>query len=171
MIMFSKLHWRISTAILKVSKGWFVIAFYSALSNPVFAADEYTIDGTFNGCSHGRLYGLVGGGILECKEYNYFYEYRPRVIASGMEVIVIGDEKISARLHNGSVLKTNISDEFEGCDFDKTYRLDNGLIFECRTYSFSYSDRPEVTIFVIKGRSPVVFIEDEEYDGTLYKTN
>ena len=150
---------------------WLVVALGFALSSPVKAAEEYTIDGTFNGCSHGKLYGLVGGGILECQEYNYFYEYRPRVIASGREVIIIGDEKVSARLHRGSVYETNISDEFEGCDYDKVYRLDNGLIFQCSTYSYSYSYRPEVKILIIDGRSPVVFIDGEEYDGTLYRTN
>ena len=56
---------------------WVVVALVLTLISSSDAADEYTIDGTFNGCTHGKLYALVGGGILECQEYNYFYEYRP----------------------------------------------------------------------------------------------
>jgi hypothetical protein len=64
-----------------------------------------------------------------------------------------------------------ISDEFEGCDFNKIYRLDNGLLFECATFSYSYAYRPEVKIFLIEGRNPTVFIDGEEYDGILFRTN
>jgi hypothetical protein len=33
--------------------------------------------------------------------------------------------------------ETNVSNEFEGCDYDKRYALDNGLVFVCQTYSFT----------------------------------
>ncbi len=150
---------------------WIVAGLGVALCNSVQAAEEYTISDEFDGCEHGKLYELDGGGVLECQEYNYFYEYRPRVIASGREVIVIGDEKVSGYLHDGSVYRTNVSDEFEGCDYDKVYKLDNGLLFQCSTYNYHYAYRPEVKIFVIEGRSPVVFIDGDEYDGTLFRTD
>ena len=118
-----------------------VAGFCLALSSPARAAEEYTISDEFDGCEHGKLFELDGGGILECQEYNYFYEYRPRVIASGREVVVIGDEKVEGYIHDGSVNSTQISGEFEGCDYDKMYALDNGLIFRCNTYSYSYSYR------------------------------
>lgn len=149
------------------------LAFVLSLALPAAALslDEYTIDGTFDGCEYGKLYAIEGGGILECQEYNYFYEYRPRVIADGFDVVMIGDEKVSARLHRGHVYLTRVSDEFDGCDFGKIYNFDNGLIFECNTYSYSYSYRPEVTIFIIEGRQPIVFINGRKYEGTLYRRN
>jgi hypothetical protein len=145
-------------------------AFLLSIPNDAFAVDEYRIAGTFDGCEYDKLYEIVGGGILECREYNYFYEFGPRVIADGRDVLLIGKEKVDATLHNGSVVTTHISDDFEGCDFDKVYRLDNGLLFECATYRYQYAYRPEVKIFVIEGRSPVVFIRGRQYNGTLYRT-
>ena len=132
-------------------------------------AGTYQISGAFNGCDHGKLYPIMGGGVLECKEYNYFYEYSPEVRSDGREVITIGDEKVDAYLHNGSVITTQVADEFEGCDFDKRYELLNGLIFVCSTYSYSYSYMPEVKIILVEGWSPVVYIDGEKYDGTLYR--
>jgi hypothetical protein len=139
---------------------WFTVA---------HAAQEYTVEDTFDGCDYGKLYALAGGGILECLEYQYFYDYRPRVIASGREVIIIGDNRVNAVLHNGSVHQTYISGEFNGCDFDKVYSMDNGLLFQCSTYSYTYSYRPEVKIFVVEGRTPSVHIGGEKYDGRLLR--
>jgi len=155
----------------RMRSAWLCIGLVAMLSRPATAADEYTIAGQFDGCEYGKLYELDGGGILECQEYNYYYEYQPRVIASGREVIVIGDEKVSGYLHDGSVYRTNISDDFEGCDCDKVYMLDNGLLFQCSTYRYHYSYRPEVAIFVIHGRRPVVFIDGDEYSGTLFRAD
>ncbi len=149
------------------------IAFGMTIATPVSAraAEEYTISGDFDGCDYGRLYAIDGGGILECQEYIYFYEYRPRVIADGREVLVIGDERVRAHIYNGIVYETNISNDFDGCDFGKIYKLDNGLLFECQTYHYHYSYRPAVEIFVIEDRNPVVFIDGEQYDGTLFRMN
>jgi len=76
---------------------------------------------------------------------------------------------VDGYLHNGSVINTQVSNDFEGCDYDKRYELLNGLIFVCSTYSYSYSYMPEVKIFIIEGRLPVVYIDGEKYDGTLYR--
>jgi len=133
-------------------------------------AAEYTISGEFDGCEYGKLYELDGGQILECQTYTYFYEYRPRVIARGRDVVLIGDEEVDAYLHGGRVFTTHISDEFEGCDFDRQYSLDNGLVFSCMTYSYTYKYRPEVKIFVVEGGSPKVFIDGKEYSGVLLRT-
>ena len=150
---------------------WLYACLCFAISNSVRAAEEYTISDEFDGCEYGKLYELDGGGILECWEYNYFYEYRPRVIASGRDVIVIGDEKVNGYINDGSVYKTNISDDFEGCDFYRLYALDNGLLFQCHTYYYHYAYRPDVEIFVIKGRPPVILIDGDEYEGTLFRAN
>ncbi|HTV70340.1 MAG TPA: hypothetical protein VMF90_17570 [Rhizobiaceae bacterium] len=132
-------------------------------------ADTYSIDGEFDGCEFGRLYPLLGGGILECQDFEFFYTYSPRVVADGRRVILIDDKEVDAYLHDGSVIETRISDTFEGCDFDKRYALDNGLIFVCATYSYSYSYRPQVRIFLVEGMRPRVFIRDKEYRGSVYR--
>ena len=132
-------------------------------------AGTYQIDGTFDGCEHGKLYPLRGGGILECREYNYFYEYSPEVRSDGRDVITIGDETVDAYLHDGSVIETQVVDDFEGCDFDKRIEFLNGLTFVCSTYSYTYSFMPSVKIMIIYGRSPQVYIGGEKYSGTLYK--
>ncbi len=132
-------------------------------------AGKFQIDGTFEGCEHGKVYPLMGGGILECHEYNYFYEYSPEVRTDGREVITIGNTKISGTILDGSVTKTNVADTFEGCDYNKKIFFDNGLVFECRTYSYTYSYRPEVVIVFVTGRSPEVYIKGKKYAGALYR--
>ena len=132
-------------------------------------AERYSIEGAFDGCEYGKLYPLNRGKILECREYNYFYEYMPEVITDGREVIVIGDERVDGVIHDGTVIQAQVDGEFEGCDFDKRYSLANGLIFVCATYSYSYSFMPDVVIIMIKGRTPIVTIDGEKYDGTLFK--
>jgi hypothetical protein len=132
-------------------------------------AGKFQIDGTFDGCEHGKVYPLLGGGILECREYNYFYEYSPEVRTDGREVITIGNTKISGTILDGSVTQTKVKDTFEGCDFGKRIFFDNNLVFECQTYSYTYSYRPEVMIVLISGRSPEVYIKGKKYNGTLYR--
>lgn len=132
-------------------------------------AGTYSIDGEFEGCEHGKLYPIMGGGILECMEYNYFYEYSPIVQSDGRRVITIGSEIVDGYLHDGSVIKTKVIDEFEGCDWDKRIELLNGLVFVCSTYSYTYSYMPEVKIFIMDNRNPQVFIGGKLYSGVLYK--
>jgi hypothetical protein len=62
-------------------------------------------------------------------------------------------------------------DEFEGCDFDRRIKFDNGWVLTCSTYSYSYSYRPEAVIFVkgfkYQGKSfwaVKALIDDEIYD-------
>lgn len=129
----------------------------------------YQIDGEFDGCEYGKFYPLLGGGLLECREYNYFYEYSPEVRADGREVIIIGNQKVSATIRDGSFVKTRVSDTFEGCDYDKKIKLDNGLIFVCRSYGYSYAYRPEVMIISVSGGAPQVYIKGKQYNGTLYR--
>ncbi|MDX8483163.1 hypothetical protein RFN28_32630 [Mesorhizobium sp. VK24D] len=108
---------------------------------------------------------------MECLEYKYFYEYQPIVIAIGRDVIVIGKEKVNGYLHDGNVFTTHVAGEFDGCEYDKIYKLDNDVLFSCKTYHYHYAYRPEVKIFAIKGRAPTIFIDGEQYDGTLFRPN
>jgi hypothetical protein len=73
-------------------------------------------------------------------------------------------------LHNGTIYKTWVSGEFNGCDFDKVYRLDNGLIFQCAEFRYTYAYHPAVKIFVVEGRDPIVQINNKKYSGKLFKT-
>jgi hypothetical protein len=68
---------------------------------------------------------------------------------------------------------TNTVGEFEGADFDKPVRLDNGMIFSFTEYNYDYSYRPDVAIFArkvdIQGRALIAYklvIEGEVYDVT-----
>jgi hypothetical protein len=68
------------------------------------------------------------------------------------------------------ILETNISGDFDGCDYDKRYKLDNGLIFECSTYHYTYHYHPSFYILQnIKYGGFKYIIDDEEYSGNLYK--
>jgi len=71
-----------------------------------------------------------------------------------------------------AIASTNVAGEFEGADFDKPVKLDNGMIFEFTEYNYTYSYRPDVIIFAraatIQGRSFTAYklmIEDELYDA------
>lgn len=43
---------------------------------------------------------------------------------------------------------TQVRGEFEGCDFDRTIKFDNGWTLTCATYSYSYAYRPDAVIFI-----------------------
>lgn len=134
-----------------------------------FSAATYVINGEFDGCEYGKLYELTGGGILECREYNYFYDYSPVVRTDGREVIAIGDEVVRGYIHDGSVVSTQINGEFDGCEYDKRYELLNGLVFVCATYRYAYAYGPPVKIFIIGNSVQQVMINGEEYDGQVYR--
>jgi hypothetical protein len=53
---------------------------------------------------------------------------------------------------------TNVEDKFEGCDFDRQIRFDNGLVLTCSTYSYTYVYRPDA----------VIFVDDFEFKGHTY---
>lgn len=66
---------------------------------------------------------------------------------------------------------TQVTDEFEGCDFDRTIRFDNGWEMRCNTYFYSYAYRPDAVIFVksvqYQGQGfwlTKVLIDDEFYE-------
>lgn len=67
---------------------------------------------------------------------------------------------------------SNVVGDFEGADFDKLVKLDNGMIFEFNEYNYSYSYRPEVAVFSreisYQKKDMVIYkliIEDEIYDA------
>lgn len=69
------------------------------------------------------------------------------------------------------VAVTQVEDDFEGCDFDKKIRFDNGWTLTCSSYSYSYSYRPDAVLFaktlVYRGVNYwaiKVIIDDEIYD-------
>jgi hypothetical protein len=44
---------------------------------------------------------------------------------------------------------SHVDGEFEGSDFDKLVRLENGMIFEFLDYSYSYSYRPTAVVLAL----------------------
>ena len=69
---------------------------------------------------------------------------------------------------------TNISGSFEGTDFDKVVKLDNGDIIEFHGYDYFYEYHPEIVIFGKKVGDVILYravIEggDEVYDITFVK--
>lgn len=144
----------------------FFILFFSSMQA---IGETYQIEDEFVGCEYGKIYPLVGNGLLECHDYNYSFDFFPIVRTNGKEVITIGRYKISGIILDGSILKTKVRDTLEGCDYDKKIYLENNFIFVCKTYSYSYSYKPDVTIVMITGRSPIVYIRGEKYDGNIYR--
>jgi hypothetical protein len=66
---------------------------------------------------------------------------------------------------------SNVVGDFEGADFDKPIKLDNGMVFEFQEYNYTYSYRPEVAVFYKQlsygGRNYNLYkllIEDDIYD-------
>jgi hypothetical protein len=85
-------------------------------------------------------------------------------------VLAYGDLEDLARDGYAVVEETQVDGEFEGCEFGKQISLMNGLVFVCQTYSYSYGYMPEVLILQhIRSGDLKVLIDDEEYDGTLYR--
>jgi len=66
--------------------------------------------------------------------------------------------------------ETSVDGEFEGCEHGKQIPLTNNLIFVCSEYSYSYSYSPDVLILEhVRSGDVKVLIDDDEYDGTLYR--
>jgi hypothetical protein len=131
-----------------LSKAFSILVVLTLLSAPVLA-DTYTIEDEFDGCEHGKVYSLTNGQFFVCEEYQYFYEYRPRVIAVGNKVVVVGDEEVSGRIVDGEMYTTQIDGEWEGCDFD-SHKLTNGWILQCNSYFYEYAYMPSVEIIVVE---------------------
>ena len=125
---------------------------------------SYTITGTFDGCSYGKYYELTNGMYLRCDEYNYFYEYRPKVFAKGSKVYKIGSQKVKGTIVEGRTITTQIDGEWEGCNWD-THRLTNGMYLSCNTYFYEYGYHPTVKILIISGVVQSVSINDSVKDG------
>tara|TARA_B100000530_G_C15853371_1_gene446238 strand:+ start:403 stop:876 length:474 start_codon:yes stop_codon:yes gene_type:complete len=125
----------------------------------------YKIADTFDGCERGKFYPLTKSGkYLRCDQYTYFYKYRPDVIAEGNRVYAIDGREVRGTIVDGYSISTNISDEWEGCDWD-SHRLDNGMVLQCSSYFYEYAYRPSVEIIVIEGRVVQVLVNGEARDG------
>lgn len=66
---------------------------------------------------------------------------------------------------------TQVEGDFEGCDFDRSIRFDNGWRLTCGGFSYTYSYRPDAVIFVktiqFRGRSYwaiKALIDDQFYE-------
>jgi hypothetical protein len=52
--------------------------------------DDEKEEGSFNGCSHGRVILFTDGTRLTCAEYGYMYAYRPTAIIFARELSYSG---------------------------------------------------------------------------------
>ena len=66
---------------------------------------------------------------------------------------------------------TSIEGEFEGCGYGKKIVLENGSVFSCAEYNYSYSYSPEVIVFAktftYQGKTLISFklvIDDELFE-------
>jgi hypothetical protein len=46
-----------------------------------------------------------------------------------------------------AITSTSVSGDFEGADFDKVVKMDNGMIFEFMEYKYAYAYHPDVIVF------------------------
>lgn len=142
--------------------------FVLLLAQSTQAADRTQIDGAFEGCEYDKVYALIDGRLLICHEYNYMYSYSPEVVIIDSHRALIDEEVFEASVEEGQIVRTRVSDDFEGCDHSKFISFDNGLVFECATYHYHYAYRPEVLI-VVRKSGYQVYIHGYLYRGTLYK--
>ncbi|SEI96167.1 hypothetical protein [Paraburkholderia diazotrophica] len=75
-----------------------------------------------------------------------------------------------ARRGFGVVEETQVNGEFQGCESGRRIPFMDGLIFVCSGYSYHYSYSPEALILKSVRTGEIrVLIDDEEFDGTVYK--
>jgi hypothetical protein len=126
-----------------------------------------TVSDAFNGCDYGRPVPLENNLIFICHEYNYDYAYRPSFYVlekNGDRKYVIDHNSFDGELYRGTPIYTYVTGSFDGCEQGKMIALDNGLVFQCRTYHYHYEYRPKVMIV-----GDYVTIGGEKYDGQLYR--
>ena len=81
-------------------------------------------------------------------------------------------EEILRQLEGWTVVSvTSIDGEFEGCDYGKKIALENGSVFTCAEYNYSYSYSPDEIVFAktftYQGNTLISFklvIEDEIFE-------
>ena len=56
-------------------------------------------------------------------------------------VPIIDGREVRGTIVDGYSISMNISDEWEGCDWD-SHRLDNGMVLQCSSYFYEYAYRP-----------------------------
>jgi hypothetical protein len=123
-------------------------------------------------CDAGERYGLSNKHNIETR----IMKVIKKICCLIMPAFMIGHQAAASDLEElamdgyAVVEKTQASGEFNGCDFDKRVPLDDGLVFVCSSYNYSYSYRPEVLILKnIQSGNIKVLIDNDEYEGTLYK--
>ena len=64
---------------------------------------------------------------------------------------------------------STVSGDFEGADYGKVVKLDNGMIFEFDEYDYTYAYRPTAVLLAKEYRGVIFYkliVEDEVYDVT-----
>lgn len=121
--------------------------------------------------NNGEVFRLADGSIWVVKyEYQYMYEYYPKITACPEDnLIIVNGKKLNAAPISsvnsygggGRVIESKIDGEFEGFEGDTIFKLTNGQIWQQTDgkYKYKYKYRPRVTI-ISNGNSGKMSIED-----------
>lgn len=116
--------------------------------------------------NNGEIFKLADGSLWEVKyEYEYLYEYYPRVIIcpSRRKLAIKGKslnvQQVGARqaapnsqprqAPSAEIIESQIEGEFSGWDGETIFKLTNGQIWQqaAYAYTYTYKYRPKVLIF------------------------
>lgn len=137
------------------------ILFFSASANS--SEREYRLDGQFSGCSSGKFYLLSNNKLMRCTGFSSGFMFRPIVVVEGNRVRSVGGREVRAEVLDGNVIVTSINGTYEGCDYNKVYKLMNGKMMQCSSYGYSYAYAPSVYVIADK----VMAVDGEEVDAKV----
>lgn len=122
-----------------------------------------------------EIFKLIDGSIWQVKyEYEYFYEYNPRVlICSGTNTLIIKGKKLNVKnlsnsnvsiSANSNVIESQIDGEFKGWEGKTIYKLRNGQIWQQSSYHYHYhyAYAPKVIIYNDGGIYKMTVINDSD---------
>jgi len=91
-------------------------------------------------------------------------------IAICLNVSLADAETLESLVSSGWIVAYSgtVSDEFNGCDYDRPIPIDGDLIFVCSSYSYHYAYRPSFKVVSNAGLTKYL-IDNEVYSGTLYR--
>ena len=114
--------------------------------------------------NNGEIFKLSNGTLWQVLyEYEYLYEYHPKVIICPTEgKMIINGKSLSVAPLSGdnepinqeqSIIESHIDGDFEGWEGETIFKLSNGQIWQQVSYSYTYhySYSPKVIIFQKNG--------------------
>jgi hypothetical protein len=110
----------------------------------------------------GEVFRLADGSIWQVKyEYEYLYEYYPRVVVCpGRGTMVVDGKNLNVELMSGSagtpqspvvtprLIESRIDGEFSGWEGDTIFVLQNGQIWQQSSYAYKYKYAYSPTVII-----------------------